>query len=291
MKQYKNQGPIRLLLADVDGTLVDSKKRITARAKTAIEKMHEAGVKFAVTSGRPPRGMKMITEQVKLSAPLAAFNGGMFVEPDTMKVLTSQTLDTETAQAVIERIESFDLDVWVYADVEWYLRNFNAPHREKEEQTVQFPPKVVSNFSEALQQGVAKVVGVSDNYELVAQAEKKIQAEFEYGIHTICTTASRDCHPSVSAARSQPYYLDVTHPKANKGSVVEMLTEFLKIPSAEIATIGDMPNDVLMFKKSGYSIAMGQAIEEVKEAATYVTAGMDEEGFAKAVEEFVLKAA
>jgi hypothetical protein len=291
MKQYKNQGPIRLLLADVDGTLVDSKKRITARAKTAIEKMHEAGVKFAVTSGRPPRGMKMITEQVKLSAPLAAFNGGMFVEPDTMKVLTSQTLDTETAQAVIERIESFDLDVWVYADVEWYLRNFNAPHREKEEQTVQFPPKVVSNFSEALQQGVAKVVGVSDNYDLVAQAEKKIQAEFEYGIQAICTTASRDCHPSVSAARSQPYYLDVTHPKANKGSVVEMLTEFLKIPSAEIATIGDMPNDVLMFKKSGYSIAMGQAIEEVKEAATYVTAGMDEEGFAKAVEEFVLKAA
>jgi hypothetical protein len=130
---------------------------------------------------------------------------------------------------------------------------------------------------------------VSDNYDLVAKAEKEIQAEFEYGIHAICTTASRDCHPSVSAARSQPYYLDVTHPKANKGSVVEMLTEYLKIPSAEIATIGDMPNDVLMFKKSGYSIAMGQAIEEVKKAATYVTAGMDEEGFAKAVEEFILK--
>src|SRR6516225_635087 len=127
---------ISLLLADVDGTLVDSKKRITARAKAEIEKMHEAGVKFAVTSGRPPRGMKMIVDQVKLSAPLAAFNGGMFVEPDTMKVLTSQTLDTETAEAVIERIGSFELDVWVYADVEWYLRNFNAPHREKEEHTV-----------------------------------------------------------------------------------------------------------------------------------------------------------
>ena len=78
-------------------------------------------------------------------------------------------------------------------------------------------------------------------------------------------------------------------PKANKGSVVEMLSEFLKIPSAEIVTIGDMPNDVFMFKKSGYSIAMGQASEEVKKSATYVTAGMDEEGFAKAVEQFVLK--
>jgi Cof subfamily protein (haloacid dehalogenase superfamily) len=280
---------ISLLLADVDGTLVDSKKRITARAKAAIEKAHEAGVKFAVTSGRPPRGMKMVVEQVKLSAPIAAFNGGMFVEADTMKVLTSQTLDIETVKDVIERIKSFDLDIWVYADVEWYLRNFDAPHREKEEHTVQFPPKVVSNFTEALQKGVAKVVGVSDKYDLVAKAEKVIQAEFEHGIHARCTTASRDCEPSVSAARSQPYYLDVTHPKANKGAVVEWLSEYLKIPSGEIVTIGDMPNDLLMFKKSGYSIAMGQASDEVKKSAGYVTAGMDEEGFAKAVEEFVLK--
>ena len=281
---------ICLLLADVNGTLVDSKKQITARAKAAIEKMHEAGVKFAVTSGRPPRGMKMITEQVKISAPIAAFNGGMFVGTgNDEKSATSLTLDIETAKGVIERIESFDLDVWVYADMEWYLRNLDALHREKEEQTDGFPPTVVGKFTEALQKGVAKVVGVSNKYDLVAKAEKVIQAEFEHGIHARCTTASRDCEPSVSAARSQPYYLDVTHSKANKGSVVEMLSEFLKIPSAEIVTIGDMPNDVLMFKKSGYSIAMGQASEEVKKSATYVTAGMDKEGFAKAVEQFVLK--
>ena len=280
---------ISLLLSDVDGTLLDSKKRITARAKAAIEKVHEAGIKFAVTSGRPPRGMKMIVEQVKLSAPFAAFNGGMFVEPDTMKILNSLRLDNETAKAVIDRIESFHLEVWVYADVEWYLRNLDTPHRQKEEQTEQFQPKVVSNFTEALQQGVAKVVGVSDNYDLVAEAERVIQAEFEHGIHARCTTASRDCEPSVSATRSQPYYLDVTHPKANKGAVVEWLSEYLKIPSAEIVTIGDMSNDVLMFQKSRYSIAMGQASDEVKKSATYVTSGMDEEGFAKGVDEFVLK--
>ena len=280
---------ISLLLSDVDGTLVDSKKRISARAKAAIEKVHEAGIKFAVTSGRAPRGMKMIVEQVKLSAPFAAFNGGMFVEPDTMKVLNSLRLDNETAKAVIDRIESFDLEVWVYADVEWYLRNLDTPHRQKEEQTEQFQPKVVSNFTEALQQGVARVVGVSDNYDLVAEAERVIQAEFEHGIHARCTTASRDCEPSVSATRSSAYYLDVTHPKANKGAVVEWLSEYLKIPSAEIVTIGDMPNDVLMFQKSRYSIAMGQARDEVKKSATYVTDGTDEEGFAKGVDDFVLK--
>jgi Cof subfamily protein (haloacid dehalogenase superfamily) len=279
---------ISILLADVDGTLVDSQKRITARAKAAIQKLNEAGIKFAVTSGRPPRGMNMIVEQLKLSTPIAAFNGGMLVEPDTMKVLTQQTLDFETARSVIERIGEFALDVWVYAGVDWYLRDLNSPHREKEERTVQFPPTAVKNFDEALNQGVAKVVGVSDDYDLVAKAEKGIKDEFEHGVHARCTTTSRDCEPSVSAARSQPYYLDVTHPKANKGSVVEMLADILKIPPAEFATIGDMPNDVLMFEKSGYSIAMGQASEEVKKAATYVTAGMDDEGFAKAIENFIL---
>jgi Cof subfamily protein (haloacid dehalogenase superfamily) len=280
---------ISILLADVDGTLVDSQKRITARAKAAIEKLTEAGIKFAVTSGRPPRGMKMIVEAVKLSAPLAAFNGGMLVEPETMKVLVQQTLDAEIAQEVIERVGEFGLVVWVYAGVDWYIQDLNSPHREKEERTVQFPPKVVKNFDEALRQGVAKVVGVSDDYDLVAKGEKGIADEFEHGVHAKCTTTSRDCEPSVSAARSQPYYLDITHPKANKGSVVEMLADLLKIPPAEFATIGDMPNDVLMFEKSGYSIAMGQASEEVQKSATYVTAGMDEEGFAKGVEDFILK--
>jgi Cof subfamily protein (haloacid dehalogenase superfamily) len=279
---------ISILLADVDGTLVDSQKRITPRAKAAIQKLKEAGIKFAVTSGRPPRGIKMIVEQVNLSTPIAAFNGGMLVEPDTMKVLMQLTLDAETARSVIESVGEFGLDVWVYAGVNWYLRELNTPHREKEERTVQFPPTVVKNFDAALEQGVAKVVGVSDEYDLVAKAEKGIVEEFEHGVHAKCTTTSRDCEPSVSAARSQPYYLDVTHPKANKGSVVEMLADLLKIPPAEFATIGDMPNDVLMFKKSGYSIAMGQASEEVKQSATYATAGMDDEGFAKAIENFVL---
>jgi Cof subfamily protein (haloacid dehalogenase superfamily) len=279
---------ISIVLADVDGTLVDSQKRITKRAKAAIQKLSDTGIKFAVTSGRPPRGMTMISDQVKLSAPMAAFNGGMLVEPGTMKVLTQQTLDDQTARAVIERIDGYGLDVWVYAGVDWYLRNINAAHREKEERTVQFAPIEVKDFETALKQGVAKVVGVSDDLPLVVKAEKAIQDEFEHGALARSTTQSRDCEPHVSAARSQPYYLDVTHPKANKGAVVEMLSELLKIPAAEFATIGDMPNDVLMFEKSGYSIAMGQANDDVKKSATTVTAGMDEEGFAKAMENSIL---
>jgi hypothetical protein len=137
---------------------------------------------------------------------------------------------------------------------------------------VKFPPTVVPAFSSHLDR-VAKIVGISDDYAAVARCEADVQRE--YGNH-------------VSAARSQPYYLDVTHPDANKGHVVEVLSQALSIPPAQIATIGDMPNDVLMFKKSGLSIAMGNASPEVQSQAGCVTASNQEEGFAKAVDTFVL---
>ena len=142
----------------------------------------------------------------------------------------------------------------------------------REQWTVKFPPKVVKTF-DGLLGSVAKIVGVSDNLEGVAKCEKDVQQAG--GEH-------------ISAARSQPYYLDVTHPKANKGEVVLALSKLLDIPAEAIATFGDMPNDVLMFKKSGVSIAMGNASKEVQASATYVTATNEGEGFAKAIEEFVL---
>jgi len=89
---------------------------------------------------------------------------------------------------------------------------------------------------------------------------------------------------------SQPYYLDVTHPKANKGEVIAALSALLAIPPAQIATIGDMPNDVLMFERSGVSIAMANASAEVQRAAKFVTKSNTEEGFALAMEQFVLDA-
>jgi hydroxymethylpyrimidine pyrophosphatase-like HAD family hydrolase len=92
----------------------------------------------------------------------------------------------------------------------------------------------------------------------------------------------------ISAERSQPYYLDITHPEANKGEVVLMLSKLLSIPPEQIVTIGNMPNDVLMFNKSGVSIAMGNASAEVQKTATYVTTSNDDKGFANAMERFVL---
>jgi Cof subfamily protein (haloacid dehalogenase superfamily) len=273
-----NNGPaakrIRMVIADVDGTLVTQEKVLTKRAAESVLRLHDAGIQFSITSGRPPRGMAMLVEPLKLTQPLAAFNGGVLIQPDLATVVDQNFLPVGVPEQVIESIEKHGLDVWIYTATDWFVRDVNGAHVAREQWTVKFPPEVVKSFDGLLGR-VAKIVGVSDNLEGVAKCEKDVQQAG--GTH-------------ISAARSQPYYLDVTHPNANKGEVVLAMSKLLNIPAEQIATIGDMPNDVLMFKKSGVSIAMGNASAEVQASATYVTATNEDEGFAKAIEEFVLNA-
>lgn len=263
---------IRLVLADVDGTLVTQNKAVTKRTVEAVKQLQHAGIAFSVTSGRPPLGMQMLIDELGLVQPLAAFNGGVFVRPD-MSVISQSFVPGDTAAKVIAAIVRHGLDAWVYTDRDWLVHDVNAPHVAREQWTVKFAPKVVLDFT-PLMGRVAKIVGVSNNYEAVAACEMDVQHE---------------CGSHVSAARSQPYYLDVTHIDANKGHVVTALSELLSIAPEQIATIGDMPNDVLMFRKSGLSIAMGNAGADVQHQATFVTASNEEDGFANAMEDFILQ--
>jgi Cof subfamily protein (haloacid dehalogenase superfamily) len=271
--QRPRPAKISLLLADVDGTLVTKDKVLTTRAQQAVHAMHGSGIKFALTSGRPPKGMSMLFQPLAIATPIAGFNGGLFTETD-MTIIESHTLDAKAAHRTAEMIEKEGLDVWIYSGDDWLVRNADAPHREREEHTVQFPPRVVESWADDIWDKVVKITGVSDDPDKVAAVEKKVQDALGH---------------TASAARSQPYYLDVTNPGANKGSVVAYLARTLGIPAEEIATIGDMPNDVLMFKPSGFSIAMGNASKDVQRQADAVTDGFEDEGFAKAVERFILE--
>ncbi len=264
--------PIRLVLADVDGTLVTKDKVLTERAQQAVANLRAAGIKFAITTGRPPRGAQMLIAPLQLDTPVAGFNGGAIVNPD-LSVIETKLLDPEAAKRTIALIAQHGLDVWLYTADKWFVTAPNAAHVEREAWTVKFDPRVVSDFSDHLKTAV-KIVGVSDDLEAVRKCEADAQTALG---------------GQVEAARSQPYYLDVTHRDANKGAVVDALVRMLNIPASAVATIGDQPNDVLMFKKSGMSIAMGNASDEVKAQANHVTASSEEEGFAKAIEQFILR--
>ena len=265
---------IQLLIADVDGTLVTQDKVLTPRAIAAVAHLKDAGIKFAITSGRPPLGMEMLIKPLNITTPISAFNGGLFVKPD-LSIIDQKVLPADVAGQVVKTLTDHHLDVWIYRGNDWFALSAHGPHVDKESWTVKFKPKIVSTFDDVLD-NVVKIVGVSDDLKAVARAETDAQGQF--GDH-------------VSATRSQPYYLDVTHPGANKGGVALRLAKEFNLPASRIATIGDMPNDVLMFAHSGLSIAMGNADAPVKRAARRVTKSNEEEGFAIAVEKYILASA
>jgi Cof subfamily protein (haloacid dehalogenase superfamily) len=269
------QRDIRLVLADVDGTLVTQDKVLTDQAVAVAQELHEAGITLAITSGRPPRGMSMLIAPLKLTGAIAGFNGGVFVHPD-LSVIESHILDFAAARETLQLILDQGLDAWVYTEKEWLIRDSNAPHVARETWTVKFDAKVVASFTDAHLADAVKIVGVSDDLDRVAACEK---------------LAQKKLGRNASAARSQPYYLDVTHPRANKGEVVLTLSKLLGIAPQQMATIGDMPNDVLMFRNSGLSIAMGNSSDEVKSQANEVTDSNQNEGFATAVRKFILRTA
>jgi hydroxymethylpyrimidine pyrophosphatase-like HAD family hydrolase len=188
-----------------------------------------------------------------------------------MRVLQEHLLPAAVAKQAHDVIKRNALDVWVYSGTDWLVRDADAPHVARERSTVQFPPTVVADFGRALECAV-KIVAVSDDRDRMLRCEKEARGVLR---------------AAASAVRSQPYYLDITHPAANKGKVVTMLSRLLSIPRTRIATIGDMPNDVLMFRNSGVSVAMGQADAQVREHAELVTDSNNDEGFAKAMRRLI----
>jgi Cof subfamily protein (haloacid dehalogenase superfamily) len=262
---------IRLLLADVDGTIINSARTLTPATIRVARTLRERGIALAITSSRPPRGLLQFIEALEIDTPTGAFNGGVFVKPD-LSVISQSVLPAEAARQAIALLEAQGLDVWAFTAEEWYVRDPQGAHVARESETVRFKPEVVDSY-EPLMGQTAKIVGVTDDPSLMAAAEQVIR---------------EGLGGAVSASRSQTYYLDITHPDANKGRVLAWISAYLDIPSEHIATIGDGPNDVLMFRRGGLSIAMGNASPEVKAEAGAVTASNAEDGFARAVETHIL---
>jgi Cof subfamily protein (haloacid dehalogenase superfamily) len=262
---------IQLVLADVDGTLVMPDKTLTERSRTAVRKLGEANIAFAITSGRPPRGMSMLLEPLALRTPVAGFNGGVLASPD-MTWFEVRAVAPKLVAPIVRHFIDRGLDAWIYQWNDWFLRDPEAPHAPRERTTVGFAPTVTKDL-ESHVGGVVKIVGVTDDSAVMEACEEEVRERFG---------------DNVSVARSQPHYLDVTHLDANKGQVLRRLSHEMGIPHEAVATVGDMPNDVLMFALSGLSIAMGQAGEDVKRAAKRVTKPNTQDGFAEAIERYVL---
>ena len=262
---------ISAVVSDVDGTLVTDDKVLTERARSAAAKLQASGIIFGVISARPPRGLLMLLGPLQITTPVIGFNGGVLTDPD-MTIITEHLLTPEVARRAVDLLDAHRAQVWVFSGQDWWLRDADQPYVELEQRTVGFGPTIVEEFGFRLDTA-AKIVGVSKDFALLAQCENDAAAEL----------AGR-----ASVVRSQAYYLDITHPLANKGVALSEFAKLLAIPLAEIAVIGDGGNDVAMFERSGLSIAMGNAKPEVRQVADFVTESNYEDGFANAIERFIL---
>lgn len=264
-------GSIQFLLSDVDGTLTAPSHGITARTLESIAALRAKGVRFSIASSRPPLGMRKLVEQLGLDIPLASFNGGLILNPD-LSVVDEHQLDPATVRAVVAEMRAHGVSPWIYRGTEWWVTDAEGTRVRREADNVGFEP-YVTNDLESKAEGAIKVTGVSLDPELVLRAEKDLQSRWQ---------------GKAQVSRSHPAYLDVTHLKANKGSALKRIAELVGVPLAHTAAIGDMTNDLDMFAQAGFSIAMGNAAPHVKEKASVVTSSNSEEGFASAVERWLL---
>lgn len=262
---------ISLVVSDVDGTLLNTHRELTPATKNAVQKLHEAGLHFTIVTARPPAGVRDLIGDLEITSPIACFNGALVVKPDLTPVRALRMMPRDVVETA-EIILAAKLDLWVYTEDTWYVSRPHGPHVDHQEEFIgiqSYPlPKI-----EQLATSTLKLVGVGDDYAVVERTEVELQNRADL---------------QISATRSQKYYLDVTHLKANKGNAILELSDVLEVPCTQIATIGDMPTDVFMFKKSGLSIAMGNASPEVQKAAMFVTKTNDEDGFALAMQKYVL---
>ena len=258
---------IALVVSDVDGTLLTKEKVLTERTIGAVRKLHESGIGFTITSSRPTLGMRFLIEPLGITLPVGAFNGSCIVDP-TLKPIEQHLIPASAVRRTLDVLGDFGAEIWLFTPDRWLTRDPNGAYVPHEKRAIRADPTIVDDFTPYLS-SACKIVGASADAAGLQRCESAMQEALG---------------AQATAIRSQSYYLDITPPAVNKGTFVQTIAHRLGISTDQVATIGDMQNDLAMFHVSGTSFAMGNATDDVKRQATHVTASNEEDGFAKAME-------
>ena len=262
---------IRLVVTDIDGTLVDGEKQLTPATVDAARRLARAGIKLALVSARPARGLTALATALALDTPRAGFNGGEIVGADGM-VLDALIIADTPARLALEMLQTHEIDTWVFANGNWYATDPAGAYVPKERRAVGFEPTIVPDFDGVIGRA-GKIMGSSADYHKLERLEIEMGSALAGG---------------VAAHRSQDYYLDITHPSARKDHGLRRLASLLGVTVDATACLGDMSNDVPMLEIAGVSVAMGNASDAVKERALFTTADNEHDGWARAIDEFIL---
>ena len=258
---------IRLVATDIDGTIFIPEKNFTLGVKSCIKKLSESGIKVVLVTGRMNAAATKIAQDLGLNTPVISYQGGLVVENG--KVLYERYLTKEQTERILEwaKSENIHINLYnndiLYSETECYeiQRYCNNLHTEY----------TIKKFNEIKKDRINKLLAIDYSYpERITRYEKELQEIF----------------PDLYIVKSTPYFLEFSNPEASKKCAVEFLQNYWGLKKEEILTIGDQNNDIALLQAGGLKIAMGNATEELKEIADYITDTVYEDGFVNAIEKF-----
>ncbi|HFK1529286.1 MULTISPECIES: Cof-type HAD-IIB family hydrolase [Bacillus] len=265
----------KMIVLDLDDTLLRDDHTISPRTKEALMTAQEQGVKVVLASGRPTFAMRTIAKELHLEeygSFILSFNGAKIINCKTDEELFSSTLPPEIVHSLYDI--SKEENVWIHTYIgDDIITEKNNSYTEIEGQITGMPIVEVNNLKESVQQPVVKVLMV-ENPEHLQTVEAKLQKQLE---------------GQLSVMRSKPFFLEFTEAGVTKGTSLNKLIQKLGIKREEVIAMGDSYNDQAMIEFAGLGVAMGNAPDDIKEIANYVTDTNMNDGVAKVVEKFVLK--
>ncbi|MCI9298716.1 MAG: HAD family hydrolase [Lachnospiraceae bacterium] len=263
----------RLICIDIDGTLLNDAKEVLPEVKDAVKKQYEKGRKIALVSGRMPFAVSQVEKQLGMDC-IKVCNAGTFIIVDGICV-KEETMSTHVMRRLYTDIAGkHHVPLWIFQGYKWYVTRTDS-FVEREADIINYRPEVVDLYELAENWDKA---GVKPNKFLIAAKERKIgeiQAELE-----------RLENRTFDVARSSGNYLEIFPKNVDKGKAVASLCAVLNIGTEQVVAIGDHELDIPMIETAGIGIAMGNAIQALKEKADFVTLTNNEAGVAHALQDY-----
>lgn len=265
----------RILALDIDGTLTNSKKEITDRVKTDINKLYKKDIPVLLVSGRPTEGIYPIAEEIGLleqKGYILAFNGGKIIDTVTKEVMYQKSIPNELVNELCDYAEKTDFAFLTYKDGKIITTKVDDQYVEIEARINKLEAVKIDNMRECAPESPDKflLVGDPDKAEIIV---KDMAKHFEGRLNIF---------------RSEPFFIEIVPLGIDKAESLAVLLEKIGLKKEEMVACGDGRNDVTMIKYAGMGVAMENACEEVKEVSNYVTLSNDEDGVAVAIEKFFI---
>lgn len=265
---------VRLVAIDLDGTLLDSTKRVSDRTRETIAAARAKGTKIVIASARPPRSVRAIYRQLGLDSLQINYNGAMVWDEPKSRTVFHCPIKGSVALRMIEMARDLFEEVCVTCEVldRWHTDREDQPYTTETGKL--FRPDVIAPFEETCAQDVTKLMFLGDP-RTMSRLEAALLGEFGQQVTILHT--DRDL-------------LQIMDRRVSKGVTLKKVAGHYGVQMAEVMAIGDAPNDVGMLKVAGVAVAMDNAHALVKDVAHFVAPSNDDHGVSAAIEKYVLSA-